>query len=193
MKQIWNTCLLLLTLSFVTGILYPVCITAVAHIFFQKQATGSLLRIHGNVVGSQLLGQNFTNNKYFWPRPSAVRYNPLPSGASNLSPVNLALRDSVDHRRNVFANANHIDPKEVAPDMIFSSGSGLDPHISPLAARQQVERVCASRNYGNVERNKVYTLVNELLEGPQWGIFGEYRISIVALNKGLDSLETSHE
>jgi potassium-transporting ATPase KdpC subunit len=193
MKQILNTCLLLLTLSIVTGILYPVCITAVAYSFFQTQAKGSLLRNHDKVVGSKLLGQNFTNSIYFWPRPSAVGYNPLPSGASNLSPVNLALKDSVDHRRSIFASANHISQKEVAPDMIFTSGSGLDPHISPLAAKQQVERVCLARNFGNVERNKVYTLVNELQEGPQWGIFGEYRVNIVALNRGLDSLETSNE
>jgi potassium-transporting ATPase KdpC subunit len=193
MKQIWNICLLLFSLSFITGVLYPICITAFANIFFQKQATGSVLRDHGSVVGSQLLGQRFTSDKYFWSRPSVIGYNPLPSGASNLSPVNLVLKDSVDHRRNVFATANHIDPNEVAPDMVFTSGSGLDPHISPLAARQQVERVCSARNFGSVERNKVNTLVNELLEGPQWGLFGEYRVNIVALNRGLDSLEKTHE
>jgi potassium-transporting ATPase KdpC subunit len=193
MKRIWNACLIFLTLSFITGILYPVCITAIAHTFFRKQATGSLLWNNGKVVGSRLLGQMFTSNKYFWSRPSAVGYNPLPSGASNLSPVSLALKDSVIHRRKIFTDANTIDSKTVAPDMIFSSGSGLDPHISPWAAKQQVERVCSARNLDSAGRTKVYILVNRLIEGPQWGIFGEYRINVLALNRGLDSIGTVHE
>ena len=172
----------------VAGVLYPLVITGVAQVAFHDQANGSLLVRNGTVVGSELLAQQFTGDKYFWPRPSAGSYATVPSGASNLGPTSQALQSNVTANAAAFRTGNKLAADAPVPaDMVFTSASGLDPHISPEAARLQVARVAAARGMGV---DQVKTLVEKFVEPPQWGIFGEARVNVLRLNLALDEMDT---
>jgi K+-transporting ATPase ATPase C chain len=172
----------------VAGVLYPLVITGVAQLAFHDQANGSLLVRNGTVVGSELLAQQFTGDKYFWPRPSAGSYATVPSGASNLGPTSQALQSNVTANATAFRTGNKLAADAPVPaDMVFTSASGLDPHISPEAARLQVARVAAARGMG---ADQVKALVERFVESPQWGIFGEARVNVLRLNLALDDLDT---
>jgi K+-transporting ATPase ATPase C chain len=145
--------------------------------------------VDGKLKGSRLVGQKFINERYFWSRPSAIDYNPMPSGASNLGPTNTTLREEVQKRRTqidttyaLFLDAN------LPIDLLYASGSGLDPHISPEAARLQIGRVAKSRNLTPEQKAKLADLVERCIEPPQWGIFGEPRVNVFLLNLALDRL-----
>ena len=176
----------LVVLTGVTGVVYPVVVTAIAQLVFPYQANGSLIVKDGKVVGSTLIGQSFDDPKYFWGRPSATSpfgYNAASSSGSNLSPTNPALVKSVQERVEALRAA---DPGNTAPvpvDLVTTSASGLDPHISPAAALYQVSRVAKARK---LRPDAVRALVERHTEGRQFGFLGEPRVNVLALNLALD-------
>jgi K+-transporting ATPase ATPase C chain len=188
MKLLWQSIMLTIVFTVMTGVIYPLVITGISQVAFHDQANGSLLMRDGKVVGSELLAQQFTGDKYFWPRPSAGSYATVPSGASNLGPTSQALQSNVTANATAFRTGNKLAADAPVPaDMVFTSASGLDPHISPEAARLQVARVAAARSMG---MDPVKTLVEKFVESPQWGIFGEARVNVLRLNLALDELDT---
>jgi K+-transporting ATPase ATPase C chain len=171
----------------IAGIAYPLVMTGVAQLLFRNQANGSLIVRDGQVVGSELIAQQFTGDKYFWPRPSAGGYATIPSGASNLGPTSQALQSNVTANAAAFRAGNKLAADAPVPaDMVFTSASGLDPHISPEAARLQIARVAGARGIGE---NQIKALVEKFVEPPQWGIFGEPRVNVLRLNVALDGLQ----
>ena len=177
---------LLVLLSALTGLVYPLAVTGIAQLALPRQANGSLIERNGQVVGSELIAQQFTGDKYFWPRPSAGSYATVPSGASNLGPTSQALQSNVTANATAFRTGNKLAADAPVPaDMVFTSASGLDPHISPESARLQVARVAAARG---IAEDQVKALVEKLVEPPQWGIFGEPRVNVLELNVALDDL-----
>ena len=179
MKTILQALRLLILLTLLTGLAYPVVVTIAARLVFPNQASGSIVKRDDQPVGSTLLAQKFESDRYFWPRPSAGDYATVPSGASNLGPTSEALKKAIAERRAKFG-------ADAPVDMLTASGSGLDPHISPEAAVQQIQRVAKARDL-NPER--VGALVKAAIEPPQWGVFGEPRVNVLALNLRLDALK----
>ena len=173
--------------TILVGVAYPLIMTGVAQLLFRHQANGSLIERNGAVVGSELLAQQFTGEKYFWPRPSAGSYATVPSGASNLGPTSQALQSNVTANATAFRTGNKLAADAPVPaDMVFTSASGLDPHISPESARLQVARVAAARG---ITEDQIKTLVEKFVEPPQWGVFGEPRVNVLELNVALDDLQ----
>jgi len=180
----------LLVMTILTGIIYPLLITGVAQLGFPAKANGSLIMKDGKIIGSRLIGQKFDSIIYFWSRPSAIGYNPIPSGASNYGPTSDTLKKQVASRRILFARKNSItDISAIPKEMIFASGSGLDPHISPEAAMLQLERVATARNLSEVQKQKVRHLIKDKTEEPQYFLFGEPRINVFELNLALDEMK----
>ncbi|MBS0184236.1 MAG: potassium-transporting ATPase subunit KdpC [Nitrospira sp.] len=180
---------MVLLLTVLTGLIYPLTVTGLAQLFFPDQANGSLIVQDGKVLGSKLIGQHFDKPEYFWSRPSATApfpYNAAASGGSNLGPTNQVLIDAVKAR---VATLRAVDPGNDLPipvDLVTSSGSGLDPHISPAAALYQAKRVARARG---LDENSVLTLVNKHTEGRQFGVLGEPRVNVLELNLALDALK----
>lgn len=179
---------LFILLSIVTGLIYPLLVTGIGQALFPEQAAGSLIERDGKPVGSRLIGQNFTDPKYFWGRPSAT--SPYPNNAaassgSNLGPLNPALKDAVESRVQALREADPGNTQPVPVDLVTTSASGLDPHISPAAAEYQVARVARSRG---LPPDLVRDLVVKQTEDRQWGIFGEPRANVLELNLALDRL-----
>lgn len=174
-----------IALTVVTGVVYPAVVTAVSQAAFKDKAEGSLLSRQGKVVGSELIGQQFDAPGYFWGRLSATSpnpYNASNSSGSNLGPTNPALADEVKGRLSALHDA---DPGNTAPvpvDLVTSSGSGLDPQISPAAAAYQAGRVAKARG---MTREQVDALIARYTEGRQFGVFGEPRVDVLALNLAL--------
>jgi K+-transporting ATPase ATPase C chain len=177
------------SLTLLTGLAYPFLTYGIGKVLFPKQAAGSLIEQNGQVVGSTLIGQNFTSPKYFWGRLSGTSpqpYNAMGSGGSNLGPTNPALIDEVKGRLDALKQA---DPGNTAPvpvDLVTSSASGLDPEISIAAAKYQVARVARERKLG-VEQ--VTALVDKYTSGRQFGILGEPRVNVLQLNLALDAIK----
>ncbi len=172
------------------GIIYPLVVTGIAQVCFRDKANGSLIEKDGKIVGSALVGQKFDNAAYFESRPSAVDYNTLPSGASNLSLTSKKLYDEVKKRKEAFAVRNKLSSCDTIPsEMLFASGSGLDPHISPEAAKLQIERIAEARNFSSGQKEQLYSLADEMTEQPQFSLFGEPRINVLLLNLRLDEMK----
>ena len=172
--------------TILTGVLYPLVITGVAQIAFPRQANGSLIENGGKIVGSELLAQQFTGEKYFWPRPSAGSYATVPSGASNYGPTSKKLQDTLNGYADALRKAHKLPADAPVPaDLVFTSASGLDPHISPEAARFQIGRVVSSRG---LSENQVKALVEKFVEPPQWGFLGQARVNVLKLNLALDDM-----
>jgi K+-transporting ATPase ATPase C chain len=187
LKLTFQAFLLLVVLSVVTGILYPLAITGIAQIAFPKQANGSLIVVDGKTVGSSLIGQPFDDPKYFWSRPSAtapIAYNAESSGGSNLGPTNPNLTKAVQERIAALKKADPTDNAPIPVDLVTSSASGLDPHISPAAAEYQVVRVAKARR---MDENDVRQLVARHTENRTLGLLGEPRVNVVELNLDLDA------
>ncbi|MBK6740588.1 MAG: potassium-transporting ATPase subunit KdpC [Haliea sp.] len=180
--------LMFLLLSLITGVLYPLLVTLVSTATMPEQAAGSLITRDGKILGSTLVGQNFSDPKYFWGRLSATgpyAYNGAVSSGSNLGPLNPVLTDNITARINALRLA---DPENTAPipvDLVTASGSGLDPHISPAAAAYQAARVARVRG---IAQSSVDALVAQYTEDRQLGIFGEPRVNVLQLNLALDAL-----
>jgi K+-transporting ATPase ATPase C chain len=187
-----NAAMLLLLMTVITGIAYPLLVTGLAQAVFPVQANGSLLAKDGKPIGSALIGQPFTASKYFWGRPSATvpqAYNGTASNGSNLGPINPALADAVRQR---IAALQAADPGNTAPipvDLVTASGSGLDPEISPAAAQYQLARVARARGLPLAE---VQALVARCTRGRQLGVLGEPRVNVLELNLALDALPEHH-
>lgn len=180
----------LLLLTILTGLIYPLVMTGTAQLIFHSKANGSLITKDGRVTGSELIGQNFDSTIYFWSRPSAIGYNPIPSGATNYGPTSDTLRKLVAGRRMHFAKMNSIsDESSIPKEMIFASGSGLDPHISPDAALLQVERICKARHFNDSQKQRLLQSIKKLTEKPQFLILGEPHINVLILNLELNAIE----
>jgi len=186
LKQTKQAFLLLLMFSLLTGVLYPLAITGIAQVVFPRQANGSLIHRGGKPVGSSLVGQPFTDLKYFWSRPSATTpmpYNAESSSGSNLGPTNPDLAKTVQERIALLKKADPNNDAPIPVDLVTSSASGLDPHISPAAAEYQVARVARARN---LNEQTVRQLVAKHTEGRALGLLGEPRVNVVELNLDLD-------
>ena len=178
---------LFVVLTLVTGILYPLIVTGIAKVAFPDAANGSLIVKGGKPVGSRLIGQNFSDPKYFWGRPSATSpqpYNASASGGSNQGPLNPALSEAVKGRIEALKAADPGNSRAIPADLVSASASGLDPHISPAAADYQVDRVARARH---LDPAVVKAMVARYTEERQWGIFGEPRINVLELNLALDT------
>ncbi|MDB6172697.1 MAG: hypothetical protein JWL59_2008 [Chthoniobacteraceae bacterium] len=173
MKTFLVSLRILALLTFVTGIAYPLVITAIGRAAFPHASMGSLIKQDGQIIGSELLAQKTEDPLYFRPRPSAADYSTVPSGASNLGPASNTLKKAIEERRTV---------PEVPSDLLTTSGSGLDPHITPEAARYEAARVAAARH---LPVEPLIALVDQFVEGPQFGLFGEARVNVLKLNLAL--------
>ena len=178
--------LAMIVFTVLCGLVYPLAVTGVAQVFFHDKANGSLVKVDGTVVGSRLLGQQFSDAKYFHPRPSAAGtgYDGLASSASNLGPTNPDLLKAVDDRVAAYRQENGLPASQLVPvDAVTSSGSGLDPDISVANARLQTARVAAARGMSEAD---VAKLVDAHTSGRQWAIFGEPGVNVLELNLALD-------
>lgn len=189
MKTLIISLKLLLFMTLLTGIVYPMFIYLIAQTIFPEKSTGSLVKVNEQVIGSELIGQKFESKRYFQSRPSAVDYQPLPSGGSNLAPTSQTLKSRIDSLRLAYIILNGLPTNtEVPPDAVFSSGSGIDPHISPQNAMLQVNRIVKERDFDTIKHDKLVELIKKNTEEPQFGILGEERINVLILNVELDKL-----
>jgi potassium-transporting ATPase KdpC subunit len=185
-KLLRQSLTMLLLLTLITGVIYPLLVTGVAQLVFAPPANGSVVEHAGKPTGSSLIGQSFTGNQYFWGRPSATApyaYATLPSGGANQGPNNPALIDAVKQRIETLRAA---DPQNAAPipvDLVTASGSGIDPHISPAAANYQAPRIARERKLSAAQ---VQALIAQATEGRQFGVLGEPRVNVLKLNLLLD-------
>ncbi|HZR84435.1 MAG TPA: potassium-transporting ATPase subunit KdpC [Candidatus Binatia bacterium] len=188
MKEIKTAVLMLAVMTLITGVAYPLVVTAIAQLAFPSQANGSLITRGDEIVGSSLVGQGFTDPKYFWSRGSAtsrVRYDAAASLGSNAGPLNPSLDEAVSGRVKALVDADPEHRKPVPIDLATASGSGLDPHVTPAGARYQVARVARARG---LDPKVVQRLVDEHTEGRQLGFLGEARVNVLQLNLALDAL-----
>jgi potassium-transporting ATPase KdpC subunit len=186
LKQLKSAFLVFLLLTVITGIIYPFVITAVAQVFFYRQANGSIIFEDGKPAGSYLIGQSFEDLKYFWGRLSATSpaaFDASASSGSNLGPLNAALRQKVDARVKSLRNADPENKSPVPVDLVTASASGLDPHISIAAAMYQVPRVARLRG---IPQGKITEIVRENTQGRLLGVIGEPVVNVLQLNMALD-------
>ncbi len=188
-RTIRNTIMALLLFTVLIGFIYPLVVTGLAQTIFPQQANGSIITRNGKPVGSELLGQQFDDPKYFWGRLSATTpypYNGGSSGGSNFGPNNPELMKAVQSRVKALRDADPGNTAQIPVDLVTSSGSGLDPHISPAAAEYQVRRVAKARG---LEEKKVRILLSRYTEGRQFGFLGEPRVNVLRLNLALDGIK----
>lgn len=192
MKSLLKTSLLmLLALTLLTGVAYPLLITGLAQLFFNKQAHGSLLYEHEKLLGSELIGQPFADPKYFWSRPSATAafaYNAAASSGSNLGPTNPVLLQMVQARVQALRAADPNNTRPIPVDLVTASASGLDPDISPAAAFYQVPRVARARG---LDEAVVRRLVESHIAARQFGVLGEPRVKVLQLNLALTRMHVA--
>lgn len=179
----------LILMTIITGIIYPIVMTGISQIIFPRQSNGSMITSWDTLVGSELIGQNFTSDKYFKGRPSGISYNPMPSGATNLGPTSKTLADSIKTRKNNFIRENGLSENTKIPqEMLTNSASGVDPNISIEGAKLQITRIIKARNWDNSYTQKLEDLINRLIEKPQFGILGETKVNLLKLNLELDKI-----
>jgi len=181
--------LLFIAFSLLTGLIYPLLMTGIIQIAMPEPASGSLIVMNGKIVGSELIGQNFTSPGYFHGRPSAVNYAGNGSGASNFGPTSANLMAQVSRRISEVRRENNLSSNATVPgELVLASGSGLDPHISMEGAMLQVPRVAVARG---IPESEVKVLVYQHIEPAQFGIMGQERVNVLNLNLALDGLKRS--
>ncbi len=178
MKTTLQSLRIYIVLTLLTGVIYPLAITGIAQLLFPRQANGSRIVEQNKLIGSDLLAQKFESPRYFWPRPSAGDYATVSSGASNKGPTAADLKKAIGERRQKFG-------ADAPIDLLTASGSGLDPHISPDAARMQMSRVATSRS---MSLEALSALVGQTAEPAQFGFLGEPRVNVLRLNRALNQL-----
>jgi len=193
MKTIIISLKILLFFTILTGVIYPLLITGIAQVGFPAKANGSLIVKDNEIIGSELIGQNFDTTIYFMSRPSAISYNPLPSGGSNYGLTNVKLKNLVTEHKIQFIAFNQLDSLTTIPsEMLFASGSGLDPHISQKAALLQVDRIAKARNFNTIQKQNLVQSVKNLTETPQFLVLGEERVNVLVLNLELNKLDQNN-
>ncbi len=188
LTMIRNAAMSLLMFTILTGLIYPLVVTGLAQVIFPGKANGSIITKNGRAVGSELLGQQFDDPKYFWGRLSATTpypYNGGSSSGSNLGPNNPDLMKAVQTRIQALREADPGNPAKIPVDLVTASGSGLDPHISPAAAEYQSDRVAKNRG---IDKDKVRVLIAAYTEPREFGILGEPTVNVLKLNLALDQL-----
>jgi len=174
-------------MTVLTGVIYPLFVTIIGQTVFANRANGSMIVVNSKTVGSELIGQKFVSNQYFNSRPSATDYNPIPSGASNLSVTSKELQLRTKKNTTTFDSINQLPTNQIIPaEMIYASGSGLDPHISVEGALLQVNRICKARQLPVTAKIQIENLIALSTEGRQLGFLGEERINVLKLNLELD-------
>jgi len=183
----------LVVFTVITGLLYPLLVTGIAQVVFPGKANGSLVKREGKTLGSELIGQPFSDPKYFWSRLSATgpfAYNAGASSGSNYGPLNPALLDMVKKRVQDLKAADPQNSQPIPVDLVTASGSGLDPHVSIAAARYQIPRVAHARG---MSEEKIRSLVVQYTEGRQFGFLGEPRVNVLRVNIALDEMKSFSE
>ena len=189
MKTLIISLKIFLFFTVLTGVLYPLFVTGIAQVVFPAKANGSLLIKDNKKIGSELIGQQFDSTIYFSSRPSAISYNPLPSGGSNYGLTNSKLKQQVIERKQHFIKFNQLDSlSQIPAEMLFASASGLDPHISKQSALLQVNRIATARNFNVAQKQQLIACVNRLTEKPQILVLGEERVNVLLLNLELDKI-----
>ena len=189
MKYIKKSLLIFTILTVITGVIYPMTVTAFAQIFVNNKANGSIIEEDGKKLGSEYVGQNFTNPDYFWSRPSNsvdYPYNGVGSSGSNSSPTGKDFEKVIEERIKLYEKYDEDSNKKIPVDLITASASGLDPHISLNGAKYQVDRVA---KYSNVSKDKLMKLIEKNTERKFVGIFGEDKVNALKLNIDLDKIK----
>jgi K+-transporting ATPase ATPase C chain len=188
LEQIIPACKFILLSTVLTGFIYGVSVTAIAGLLWPERSAGSVVFVGGAPVGSRLIGQEFSTDKYFHGRPSASSYGTLPSSASNLGPTSDSLRLLVQERQRAWLLIENADSTGTIPiEMLYASGSGLDPEISPEAALAQVPHVSKARNYAPEQTVSLEKLIRDMTIGKQFHVLGQPRINVLLLNVAIDN------
>ena len=173
----------------VLGFIYTMAITGIGDVLFSNKVKGSIIESNGVVIGSKLIGQKFTDPKFFWGRPSASNYNAVPSGASNYGAISKNLKKDVAQRINDLIKSDpNIKAEEIPADLLLSSGSGLDPHRRPKTALSQVSRVAKARKLSDAQKGRIIALINEHTEKAQVGFLGQPRVNVLELNIDMEKV-----
>ncbi|MCX6308043.1 MAG: potassium-transporting ATPase subunit KdpC [Bacteroidia bacterium] len=189
MKTFMTSLKLFLFFTVLTGVFYPLAVTVIAQLAFPTKANGSLIVQNEMVIGSKLIGQSFDSTAYFTSRPSAIAYQTMPSGGSNLGLTSGKLKKVVEDRKMQFIVFNQLaNHTNIPSEMLFASASGLDPHISPKAAILQVNRIAVVRRLSAAQKQQLLQLINQHTEQPQYYFLGEKRVNVLQLNLSMDAL-----
>jgi potassium-transporting ATPase KdpC subunit len=189
LKNIYTAIITLALFTLLTGLFYPLAVTGISKLVFPHKANGSLIERDGKAIGSELIGQPFSDPKYFWSRLSATgpfAYNAAASSGSNYGPINQGYLDGVKKRMQDLKAVDSLNTQPVPADLVTASGSGLDPHISVAAALYQLPRVARIRS---LNQDKLRSLVAQYTEGRQFGFLGEARVNVLKLNLALDEMQ----
>lgn len=190
MKTLLIALKIFLLFTVLTGIVYPLLVTGIAQIIFPSKANGSLIMQDNKFIGSELIGQQFDSAIYFTSRPSAISYNPLPSGGSNFGVTSQKLKKQVEDRKKKFIEFNELENNsEIPSEMLFASASGLDPHISVQAALLQVDRIAKARNFNETKKQRLLESIKNCIEEPQLMVLGETRVNVLLLNLEIDNIK----
>ena len=180
---------MLVFMTIVTGIFYPLVITGLAQLLYPVKANGSMIVENKKVIGSELIGQNFVSTRYFWGRPSAINNYPMPSGGSNLNPVGENFKTQFQARvDSIRKYKKNIELNDIPKDLLFSSASGVDHEISSAAAFFQIDRIAEARNFNENQKSKLIDAVKKAIQYPTFYILGEERVNVLKLNRMLDKL-----
>lgn len=182
----WIACKIFLALTLLTGCIYPLIVTSLAQLLMPHKANGKTIIIDGQVRGYELIGQSFKEDKYFWVRPSQSNYNPLHSGASNLSPTSKKLQQLVQERAQHLMQTHRSSKSSLPTNLLYASSSGLDPHISPEAAYFQIKRIARARHLTTDQEQEILIAIYHMREGRQLGLLGPRYVNVLKLNQLLD-------
>ena len=181
MKILMANLKIFIFLIIVTGVIYPLIVSVISQSIFSHEANGSLIVRDGQIIGSELIAQDFKGHQYFWPRPSAINFDASSSGASNLSPSSKMLKEQILQR----ALENGLNPNG-NDSLLYASGSGLDPHIDPVSAFAQIERIANARHLDALKKEILKTLLVSQIEKREFGILGKERVNVLKLNLLMD-------